>query len=106
LPILVAQVPSVPNTPVTSISGANVQINWGNAPYNGATRITAYTITVRASNGTYLSDIVNCNGASVIVVASQACSIPSSVLMSIPFNLQYGDSVFAIIGATNVIGNS
>jgi NADP-dependent 3-hydroxy acid dehydrogenase YdfG len=35
------------------------------------------------------------NGASVIVVASQSCSIPSSVLMSIPFNLQYGDSVFA-----------
>lgn len=63
-----------------------MQIGW-TAPYTGASRITSYTITVRASNGTYLTDIANCNGASVIVVASQSCSIPSSVLMTIPFNL-------------------
>lgn len=94
LSILVAQVPTATVAPTTSVSGANVLINW-DVPYTGATRITSYTITVRASNGTYLSDITNCNGANVMVVASHSCSIPTSVLMSIPFNLQYGNSVFA-----------
>lgn len=103
--ILVAQIPSAPSSPVTTISGANVLITW-TAPYSGASRITSYTISVLASNGTYLTDIANCNGGSVIVVASQSCSIPSDVLMTIPYNLQYGDSVFAHISATNIIGTS
>ncbi len=67
--ILVAQVPSAPSAPVTSISGANVLITW-TAPYTGASRINSYSISVLASNGTYLADIAYCNGGSVIVVAS------------------------------------
>ena len=67
--ILVAQGPSTPIAPTTSISGSNVIVNW-TAPYTGATRITSYLITIRASNGTYLASIDDCNGAQVIVLAS------------------------------------
>ena len=47
--ILCAQIANVPATPTTTVSGSNVVVSWV-APYNGATPITSYTITIRQSD--------------------------------------------------------
>jgi hypothetical protein len=49
---------------------------------------------------------VNCSGADATVVANAECSVPISSLTSAPFNLEFGDSVYAKVRATNLVGNS
>lgn len=48
--ILAAQIPDMTNPPTTTISGRwNVVIDW-DAPYNGGTPITSYTIEIRTTD--------------------------------------------------------
>lgn len=104
--ILCAQIANVPAAPITSVSGSNVVISWV-APYNGATPITSYTITIRQSDTlTYSTQLTNCNGADPAIVAATTCSIPITVLRSDPFNIEWGSSIHAKVLATNIVGST
>lgn len=96
----------MPSAPTTTISGALIIVTW-TAPYNGATAITAYTVTIRQSDGvTYTADNTNCNGATPSIVSARSCTIPVATLTAAPFNLPWGASIYAKVSATNVIGTS
>jgi hypothetical protein len=106
LTVLAAQISDVPAAPTTTISGAFIIVTW-TAPYNGATAITAYSITIKTSDGvSYLADEINCNGATPSIIASRSCTIPVGTLTTTPFNLPWGASIYAKVSATNVIGTS
>jgi hypothetical protein len=49
---------------------------------------------------------VYCNPTPTTVVSNMFCSIPVLVLQSSPYSLTWGSSVYAMITATNVKGNS
>jgi hypothetical protein len=81
-------------------------VQWA-APDNGGSAITAYTITIRQSDGaTYFTVNSTCNGASTVIVSSRTCAIPATTLTAAPFNLAWSSSVFAKVSATNVYGTS
>lgn len=104
--IRAAGVPATMEAPVTTINSANVDISW-NVPSNGGSPITRYTIKVRKSDGvTYTEDSTNCDGSNTSILASSTCSIPISTLRTSPYSLAWGDSVYVIVTATNVVGTS
>ena len=77
------------------------------APFNGGSPLTAYSITIRQSDGlTYSSELGNCNGSNSGVITAASCTIPISTLQASPFNLPWGASVYAKITATNIVGIS
>jgi hypothetical protein len=74
-------------------------------PYNGASAITGYTITMMQSNGSFSPDLVNCDGRVPSIIAARTCIIPVSVLRAEPFNLEWGSSIWVKVSATNIIGD-
>jgi hypothetical protein len=49
---------------------------------------------------------VNCDGTSSTIVAANSCSVPVSSLITSPFSLPFGSSVYAKVKATNLVGSS
>ncbi len=96
-------IPSVPATPTTAISGINVAITWV-APENGGSAITAYTVSIKKSDGTFTS--TSCNLATISCTASCTCSVTIAALQAMPFSLAVGASVSAKVLATNAVGSS
>ena len=81
-------------------------ISW-TAPANNGSPITAYQISILQSDGvTFTQDLTNCPGSDPAVMSGLSCTIPVSSLMSSPFNLNWGSSVYAVVTATNAYGNS
>jgi hypothetical protein len=61
-------------------------------------------VIIRQSDGsTFTADLAHCDMSSSI---STTCTIPVTVLRSSPYSLQWGESVYAKIVATNIYGNS
>lgn len=104
--ILVAQVPDKPNTPTSEFQDPFVVLDW-EAPYDGHTTITSYTILIEATDGvTYHQELSYCDGTNAQVIADTECTIPLSILRGAPFNLVWGQSVDLKVFATNVKGDS
>jgi hypothetical protein len=104
--ILAAQIPDQPSAPTTTVSDDNVSVTWEQPDVRGSP-ITAYEIRIRESDlVTYTEYKPTCDGSSSSVYSVRVCSIPISVLRSAPFNLAWGDSVHAIIAASNLYGQS
>ena len=99
--------PSTPTAPTTSvILNTSVVLTWL-APFNGGSPLTAYSITLRQSDGsTYSTELANCNGSTLSIITATSCTIPISTLQASPFNLPWGASVYAKISATNIVGTS
>lgn len=49
---------------------------------------------------------MNCDGTSSTIVAANSCSVPVSSLITSPFSLPFGSSVYAKVKATNLVGSS
>jgi hypothetical protein len=107
VPILAAQIPEAPLSPQTVISGSNVILSW-TAPPTGGSPITGYTVTIKTSDATptFLTELVNCNGASTAVRTDRNCTVPILALRSQPFNLPWGSSIQIQVVAYNIYGNS
>jgi hypothetical protein len=103
--ILAAQIADVPTAPTTTIDGALIIITWL-SPFNGATAITSYTVTIRQADGDYSENLAYCNGALATVISQRVCQIPVSILRNAPYNHDWGVSIWAKVSATNIIGTS
>lgn len=104
--ILSAQTPNIPAAPTTTFIGSNLVVSW-TAPISGGSPITAYRIKIRHSDGvTFSEELTSCDGTNSAIVTSVQCSIPSSILNAAPFNIGWGDSVWAKLSAINAYGES
>jgi hypothetical protein len=80
-----------------------VIVSW-NAPGNGGSPITGYTVSLRWSDSsTYSTVLSHCDMSASITTT---CTIPVSVLRASPFSLNWGTSVYAKVIATNAYGSS
>ena len=67
--IRTAAIPTVPNKPLTFVNGDNVYVDW-DAPYNGGSVITSYTILIKETDGvTWTQEMTNCDGTDSTIVA-------------------------------------
>jgi len=104
--IRAAGVPEQPAAPTTTVNGDNVDIAW-TAPADGGSPIIAYTVKIRETDGvTFTADVTNCDGSDSAIVSARTCSVPIATLRAAPFSLNWGDSIFAQITASNVEGDS
>ena len=103
--MIAADIASTIPTPVTTITGALrtfVTISW-TQPYNGGSVLSAYTILILTSDGlTFAQEMTVCDGTKASIVINNVCVIPISTLMTAPFNLPWGSSIYAKITATNL----
>ncbi len=95
-----AAIPSAPATPSTIVvSNTDVEITW-EAPADGGSPITAYTLATRQNDGTTLATYAGCTGT------TPTCSVTIADLQAGPFTLAWGASVYANVLAKNVVGSS
>ena len=91
-----------PGPPEIAINGPKVRIDWLNADYAGGMTNIDYSISVLTSNGTF--EEVWCEDFGTLVVSradTMTCNLDTAALMSEPFGLYYGDSVYAKIHGSN-----
>ena len=101
-----AQVPDEPVAPTTTVSGNNVFVDWDKPNEQGAT-IQGYRVLILSSDVvTYLYNLVNCDGSSAAVISTTSCTIPITDLISEPFNLPWGSSIWVKVQAFNSYGDS
>jgi large repetitive protein len=103
--LLCAFVPAAPSEPTTTVIGNNVIINWS-APSSNGSPITSYRIKIRKHDGLYAEELSYCDGQKSSIISVTQCNIPLLNLEQIPFSLVLGDSVVAIVTATNTYGES
>jgi hypothetical protein len=104
--ILAAQIPDQPSAPTTTIDGSDAIVTWDFPDIRGSP-ITAYTITLRESDDlTFTTSLVTCDGTQTDIVDTRTCTIPVATLVTSPFSLAWGSSIYAIISATNIYGTS
>ena len=106
LTVLAASKPDRPDAPTTSWTRDVVTVSWNEPETNGGP-ILSYSISVRDSTTlSYSTELTNCDGSNADIITNKSCDIPVSVLISSPFNLAWGDDVYAKISATNEKGSS
>lgn len=82
-----------------------VKISWI-APADSGSPITSYRITLKQSDNTFSSDLVNCDGTIAEIVSAKQCIVPLIVMTADPYSLSFGESVFAKVVAINYYGES
>jgi hypothetical protein len=100
---LAAQVPDAPAAPTTTQIATGVQVSW-TAPADQHQSITAYTVVISDSAGTFAEDTTLCDGSGASVLASLYCIIPISSLMGDPYNLVVDTTIAFKVSATNARG--
>jgi hypothetical protein len=96
--------PSIPAAPTTAVSGTDVTVTW-NAPTNGGSTITGYTVAILQKDGTTYTP-ATCTVNSISCTTSCTCSIPIETLQAIPYSITAGARVSAKVLAKNAVGNS
>lgn len=102
--ILCATVPDPPVAPLTVTVASDVTISWALPNENGSP-ITSYKVFLRAHDGVYIQETVHC-AATPEMVQGRTCTMPLLVLISAPYSLALGDSIYAKIIAINYYGQS
>jgi len=87
------------------VEGSNVIFDWDEPIANG-TPITGYIVYIRKSDLSYVTNTAVCNGLNSVVMQNTRCTVPLSKLITSPFNLLKGYSIFIKVVATNAYGNS
>jgi hypothetical protein len=104
--ILAAQVPGTPQAPTTFNTGKSIRITW-TPPDDGGTPILSYRLFIRNVDSTeFFEDLTYCDGSDPTVFAERTCTVPNTVLNAAPYNILWGDGVYAKFEATNVYGTS
>lgn len=103
--VLTVTEPHATNLPVTAVAGDKVKISWDLA-YSGGSGIpiTAYKILIKRKDGTFIEDLINCNGLTApLIVTNRECLIPMAVFTT-DYNLQLGDLIVAKVASINTKG--
>jgi hypothetical protein len=104
--IRAAALPDVPTDVQTVLIDGYIVVSW-TEPYDGGSPISAYEILIQHDDGVqYSQDLVNCDGSDSTIVAQTTCSVPTSVLITDPFDLPFGSSIYAKVKAVNLVGSS
>jgi hypothetical protein len=103
--ILAAQQPDQPDAPLTAINGDYVDITWS-LPFDQGSPITEYTIEFKSNDNSYHAYVINCNGATSLIINARACTVPISVFKAAPYELPWGASIYAHLTAYNLYGQS
>jgi hypothetical protein len=81
-------------------------VSWVKPADNGKP-ITGYSILLQHFDGSFTTELVNCNGADETIIAAQRCQIPLSVLQAAPFSIStLGSPIKAKVIAINAYGES
>ena len=107
--IIAATIPSKPSNPSLAVSGdeTEIVISWSLPSDLGGLAIGGYKLEIKASSGTFETDLANCNAESdSTIISSRTCSVPVSVLRANPFDLGDSSTIFARVTAINDIGSS
>jgi hypothetical protein len=78
---------------VTFNDGVQARIQWTLPAYDGGMPITAYTIWIRATGGTYHTSDATCDGSDATIRANRYCHVPVATLRVAPFSLVLDDVV-------------
>lgn len=79
-------------------------MSWSLTNDNGSA-ITSYRIFIKESaSDTYTEESVDCVGTAATVLANKECFIEIATLITSPYNIDGGDSIYAKVSATNVYG--
>jgi hypothetical protein len=77
------------------------------APSSGGSPIAEYNVQIRHTDGlTFSQELSQCDGSQADIVSNSQCVIDSHVLNAAPFNIPWGDSVYAKLSAINAYGES
>jgi hypothetical protein len=83
-----------------------VKVSWA-IPYDGSTPITGYRVFIRHFDTVSFSEeYENCSYDDVNILQSRMCTVPISHLIANPYNLGWGQGVYAKISALNIVGES
>ena len=80
-----------------------VTVSWSE-PDEGGCRITGYTVEVRRSDDVNFS--VDLNSCDMSSSSATSCVIPVATLRASPYNLEWGEAVYARVAAINAYGSS
>lgn len=93
--MLAAQIPDTPEAPETILESALVKIDWV-APFDQGSAITKYWVYMRESDAvTYSLPLGDCDHNLAALVTNTFCSVSVDVLRAAPFNLDWGDTLYA-----------
>ena len=59
----------------------------------------------KSDNVTYLATSY-CDGTQLSVITNTSCTVSSSIFNGSPYFIQWGNSIYAIVAATNIYGTS
>ena len=78
-------------------------ITW-TAPFDQGSAITGYRVYIQHADGiAYSEDLTDCNR---LTTPSLTCTVPVTTLVTTPFSIAWGNSVYAKVVALNVYGPS
>ena len=106
--IQAATITSQPTAPTTTvITEYEIGISWSVPSDLGGVQIGGYKLEIKTASGNFAQDFTNCNAMSeTTIINSRSCSIPTTVLRALPYNLADEAPIFARVTAINVIGDS
>ena len=94
LPVLAAQVPDQPQNVVTQAGDGEIIVSW--SVDDRGSLVSAFDVKIRETDGlTYTSESLICQPSDTVILAELKCSIPISTLITAPYNLPYGSSIYA-----------
>jgi hypothetical protein len=105
--IRAAEIPTYPSSVATTLDIVNemIDVSWS-APYNGGSEILSYTIVLIERDGSTYYETAECDGTDATIISTQTCSVSVYTFIDNPYNLQWGDSIYAKVTATNIVGTS
>lgn len=104
--ILSAETPEKPAAPTTLFVGSDIVISWSD-PSSGGSPITSYQILIQHADGVSYSEYLEtCDGSQPTIIQNEQCIVSSIVLNAEPFNIDWGQSVYAKVSASNTYGSS
>lgn len=83
----------------------NVVVTW-NPVDDGGSPWTSFTILIGESDGLTFTESASCDGSDPAILGSATCSFDVSVVRNAPYSLEWGDSVFAKVVASNIYGSA
>jgi hypothetical protein len=88
------------------VNGDYVTVSWA-VPYDGSSPITGYKVFIRHFDEvSYSEEYENCSYDDITILDNRLCTIPITHLIANPYNLGWGQGVYAKISAINIVGES